>query len=129
MFYMNNNLALNMFSFDSELYTLKDFEVEFLSFCASDDIKYDVTYYLHLLNSNFSLINGVIVFELNKKNLDKLISYLYEKIRTKIKESGYNTSGVYYVNFSQFSLNALDFEILRLNSPNISNIVNNDDDK
>lgn len=123
---MNNNLALNMFSFDSGLYTLKDFEVEFLSFCAGDDIKYGGTYYLHLLDSNFSLINGVTVFELSKKNLDKLISYLYNKIRAKIKESGYNTSGVYYVNFSKFSLNALDFEIIRLNSPNVSNIVNND---
>lgn len=126
---MNNNLALNMFSFDSELYTLKDFEVEFLSFCGNDDIKYNRTYYLHLLDSNFSLINGVIVFKLNKKHLDKLIAYLYKKIRTKIKECGYDSSGVYYVNFSKFSLNALDFEIIRLNSPNISNIVNNDDDK
>jgi len=117
-----------MFSFDLNLYALKDFEAEFLSFCEGDSIKFGATYYLHILKHNFSLISDVIVFELSKKNLDKLILYLYNEIRTKAVEYDSNKSEVYYINISKFSLNALDFEIIRLNSPNISNI-NNDKKK
>jgi hypothetical protein len=108
-----------MFSFDYDLYTLEDFSAEFTSFYESKGMKFKSTNYLHILNRDFYLVSDVIVFEVDKDNIDKSTVYLYNKIRDKILNSRFNKSEIFYIHIGKQLLNALDFEILRLNSPNI----------
>lgn len=108
-----------MFSFDYNLYTLEDLGPELSTLNEGKGLEYDNTYYLHILNSDFYLVSDVIVFELSKSDLNKSVEYLYNKIKDKILNSEFNTSGVFYIHIGKQLLNALDFKILRLNSPNI----------
>ena len=111
----NNDLVLEFISFDLKKWDLDYFKKKIFSFFKCYDKSYlGVTFYVHILDSNISLIKDPIVFEVNIDSLEESIEYLYNKISVKYLDSlaGNDLFNLY---ISKTPLSVLDFYIVSSN--------------
>jgi hypothetical protein len=109
-------MDLHTMSFNLNDFDLDCFRQNFMSFCVNKDAKDGSTYYMHFLTADFNLITDNIIFDLTMDKIDMLIPYLYNKICNKNLTKYLGSRKNFYVHIGLKSLNALDFEIYRINS-------------